>query len=643
MIWWVALLPVIGGAVVWLVGQRGGRPAVGAAAATVLGATVAASIWAAVARPRGSYRWGAGLTLHAAVGDVGAVMLVLVPTVALVVVVYAAAHEGERGLPRLVALLVAFTGAMQLLVLADDLLTLLIAWELVGACSWALIAHDWWERDKPARAAHAFLVTRFGDLGLFAAVGAAAAGTGSLRYADLTRLHGGWSTVFVAGIVLAAMAKSAQVPFSPWLFSAMAGPTSASALLHAATMVAAGAYLLIRLQPVLDAASWFGPTVLTVGLVTALAGGIVAALQRHAKRLLAASTSAQYGLMLVAVGAGFPAAALALLVVHAVFKAGLFLAAGIAIEAVDSPDLADMRLGRDLRVAAAASAVLALALAAVPPLGAAWAKETIVAAAGDQHALLAMGVAIAGALTAWYSARFQLLAFGPSTSPRARPLARRPGSVEVGAVVVTAVASVGLGVIWLPGARAVVASLAGSSVPEGTAWEAVLSIALVLGVLVAAVSRFRAGRLLGPSLHGTRAATADWFAIPSVTARVVADPSLRVATALATFDRVVLDAPPRAVAAFATRSSDALARIDDRVVDAGTRVVARFARFVARTTNRATEPVVDGSVRGVAQLVGGAGRETRRLHTGRAHQYYVIVAAGLVVLIAVAALASWGR
>ncbi|MDQ6726410.1 MAG: NADH-quinone oxidoreductase subunit L, partial [Actinomycetota bacterium] len=359
MLWLVPLLPVLAGPAIWLGFRNRSRVALGGAAAGVLGAVTALAAWVAATRPDAAYRWGAGLTLRLAVDGTAATVAVLVPAVALVVVVYASAHEEKRALGRLVATLVGFVGAMELLVLAGDMLTLLIGWELVGGCSWALIAHEWWESEKPAAAAHAFGVTRLGDLGLFAAAGAAFAATGSLSYTSLAGLDGGWLHVFVAGVVLAAAAKSAQVPFSPWLFSAMAGPTSVSALLHAATMVAAGAYALVRLHPVLDRAAWFGPVVIGIGLATALVGGVVATLQTHAKKLLAASTSAQYGLMFVAAGAGYPAAALAHLTTHAALKAGLFMAAGVAIEAVGHPQLARMGLGAALRVAAAASAVVA--------------------------------------------------------------------------------------------------------------------------------------------------------------------------------------------------------------------------------------------------------------------------------------------
>ena len=639
MIWLVPLVPVAAAPVLWLAGPNRSRARICAPAAALLAGVIALAGWAAAARPQASYRWGAGLTLRLAVDDTAAVVGIVVPAAALLVVAYASFHERRRGLSRLVAILVGFAGAMELLVLADDVLTLLIGWELVGACSWALIGSQWEEAAKPAAAAHAFLVTRFGDLGLFAAAGAAAAGTGSLAYADLGRLDGGWLHLFVGGMVLAAAAKSAQLPFSPWLFSAMAGPTSVSALLHAATMVAAGAFALIRLQPVLDRAAWFGPVVIAVGLATALAGGVIATMQQDAKKLLAASTSAQYGLMFVAVGAGYPAAALAHLVAHAAFKVGLFLAAGIAIEAASTSKLGRMRLGRELKATATASAVLALALAAVPPLGAAWTKEVIVSAAGKAAPSLAAGVVLAGGLSAWYAARFHLLAFGPPPPDTAPKVALLPGGVEQIALWASVVASLGLGVLWWPGAHDAIARLAGGELPEGPPVEAIAALVVVAAAAYGALTAFRSGALGREQPGRRRAAVADWFALPTATKAAIADPVLAVARGLGRFDTLVLDAPIRAATAVAPRLAVAVARADHRVVDAGVRATAALTRRAARLGATVTERGVDGAVGQITGLVAQGGRDVRRLHTGLAHHYYVVAAGGAVVLVVVAAVA----
>ncbi|HEX2026607.1 MAG TPA: proton-conducting transporter membrane subunit [Nitriliruptorales bacterium] len=650
MLWLTFLLPVAGASALWpwpAIAARGRDPqpadeardrwVLGVGGVTVVVATLALAMRAAVTRPRSVLEWGGGLILTLEVDRTAAVVAVLVPVVAAPIVAYAAAHEPHRGLGRLVALLVAFVGAMQLLVVAGDLLTLLIGWELVGAVSWALIGHEWWQPEPPGAAAHAFNVTRFGDLGLFLAAAAAFHATGSLRYADLGALDGAALHVVVAGSVLAAAAKSAQVPFSPWLFSAMRGPTPVSALLHAATMVAAGAYLLARLQPVLAMAWWFGPTAIGLGLATALTGGVVAALHPRAKELLAASTSAQYGLMFVAVGAGSTAAGLAHLVAHAAFKSLLFLAAGVAIAAVGSGRLGRMRLGAPLRTVALLTLTGTLALAAIPPLGGAWTKEEVVAAAGERAPWVALLTIAAGGLSAFYAARFQLLAYGPTRRDGALRHVRPPGRTETIAIGVLATFTVALGLLWIPGAGQLVETVAGGTLPEGRAWELVVSLLLVGAGTYAAVVLARRQQLatLGTSPHGA----ADWLGIPTLAQAAVIDPTLALCRTLARFDDRVVDAGVRAAAAVARAGSRLVTTLSGRGVDGAVEALAAAARRAAGAGSRFDDAGVDGVVEALAAGVGAAGRDSRRLQTGYAHHYYVIVAAGAVVT--VVALALW--
>ena len=285
-----------------------------------------------------------------------------------------------------------------------------------------------------------------------------------------------------AGLLLAAAAKSAQVPFAQWLFAAMAGPTPVSALLHSATLVAAGAYLLIVTSPLLAAVPWFLPAIALVGLVTVFAGGAVAASQQQAKPALAGSTSAQYGLMFIAIGAGAPAIAGAQLVVHAAFKSLLFLGAGAAMHEVGTGQLARMRLGRARPVTALLSAVGLLALAAVPLTGGGWSKEAIVAAAEERSMLGGVLVLASGALTAFYATRLGLLMWGPGQDGTRDP--RRP-SVRADDLTMLplALATVALSVLWLPGGAA---WLVGADGPGFEVISLVLSLtAIAIGASLA--------------------------------------------------------------------------------------------------------------------------------------------------------------
>ena len=445
MIWTLALLPALAGLAVWAAGD--GRMRAGALGAVVLAATLMLSLVARRLdgqRTPGRRRWSCAPSLV----PLSHAVAVTVPAIALAVVVFAAGHEAERGLARLIGLILVFVGGMELIVIAGDLLTLLIGWEIVGACSWALIAHHWRQGEAARSANYAFVMTRAGDLGLFLALFATFAATGGLGYDALGELQGPALWLAAAGILVAAASKAGQVPFSPWLFRAMDGPTSVSALLHSATMVAAGAFLVARLQPQLSAAPGFGVAAIAVGLVTAIAGGVVALRQVHAKKVLAGSTSAQLGLMFAAAGAGFPGVAVLHLIMHAAFKAPLFFAAGIAHEAAGSFDLRTMRLGRALPWTAAMTAVAALALAGVPPLSGAWSKEEVVKALGHAGPWLALAGIVAGGLSAAYAARFALLAFWPGD----RQEAERPGRGETVALAALALATVALSVLWLPAA-----------------------------------------------------------------------------------------------------------------------------------------------------------------------------------------------
>ena len=636
MAWLLLLVPLAGAA--GLAGLQHRPAALLPASATVSAATLAVGVRAAVSEASASWDWGGGITLGLAVEGLARVMVVLVPVVALPVVAYAAATMGDDpGLARLLALLSAFVAAMLVLVAAADLLTLLVGWELVGVASWALIAHDWRDLDRPRLAGHAFLTTRAGDLGLVAAAAVALGVAGSADYADLGSLRGWPAQVVGAGLLLAAAAKSAQLPFSPWLFSAMAGPTPVSALLHSATMVAAGAYLLARTVPVLDGAAWLPGAVGALGAATAVAGGIVAAVQTELKRALAASTSAQYGLVLVAVGAGSTAAAGAHLVTHAMFKSLLFLCAGVALHAAGTLELAKLRLGRALPFTAAAFAAGALALAAVPPLGAARSKEEVLAAAAHQGAWLGAAVVVAAFLSALYAGRLALLAFGPGRAETATHA--RPGAVERAVLAGLAAATVALSVLWLPGAGGVVEAVTGGRLVEGSAWELPVSLAALAGAVAVVVLLDRRGHLVTLALPlRVQAGLASWLGLPVVARRVVVDPVLWLSRTLAAFDDRVVDAGVRAAARVPVALSRAASWWGEPSLDGVVRAVSGGTLRAAGISRRADEGGVDRAVEDLARGTGVAGRTSRRLQSGLSHQYYVIVAVGLVATVAVAAL-----
>ena len=607
--------------------------------------------WAGTSTTVAQWSWGPQLALTLSLIGLGRVMAVLVPVIAAPVILYAASAErADPALARLIALLVAFTGAMELLVGAGDLLTLLIGWELVGATSWALIGFDWRDPSRPRAALDAYLVTRAGDLGLYLAAGAAVVGTGSLSFGSLELLRGPALHVVAAGLLVAAAAKSAQLPFSPWLFRAMVGPSPASALLHSATMVAAGAYALARLGPLLHAASWLAPTVLWLGLATALAGGLVASVQRDLKKGLAASTSAQYGLMLVAIGAGFPAAAGLHLVTHAAFKALLFLGAGVALHVTDTIDLGRLQtlaLGGRLPRIAAFFWIGALALAAIPPLGGAYSKEQIVAAAEAAGPIVLATVLAAGALSAFYALRLALLAFGwpfPAAgtlagATAARRIDRRP-TVEIVAVGTLAALSVALGVLWLPSGAAIARRTIPGPFPHVTTPIALLSLGLALALGVGGTWLLRSRHTLVDLRLPSALTTwvAGWYGLPVLARAAVARPTFWLARHLATLDGRVVDGGVRAAVAIGALVSRALTWWGERGIDGLVGATAVLGQRVAAASGTADDRGVDAAVNGVAHGIGVAGTKSRRLQTGLVHQYYLVLAAGVLVIVGVAML-----
>lgn len=637
MLWLPILLPLLAAPLLGWLGARGLRRT---AAATAAGALLATAGLAGLAAIRstagawsGSLAWSDSIHLRLDLGDpLSALLAIVVPAVAAAVAPFAAVHEERRGLGRLLALLAAFVGTMELLAAAADLLTLLIAWELVGACSWGLIGHEWREKRTARAATRVFLVVRSGDLGLFIAAAAAFAATGTFEYATLETISGPVLHALVAGLLLAAAAKSAQLPFAPWLFDAMEGPVSASALLHSATMVASGAFLVARLHPVLDRAHWFGTAAIAIGLATALAAGAVALLQPHAKRLLAGSTSAHYGLMFVAVGAGYPAVAALHLLAHALFKAPLFLATGVAKEAAGSYRLSEMHLGRALPWVAGGSLIATLALAGLPPLGGAWTKEGIAAAAGHHSPWAAILVAVAGALSAAYAARYQLQAFGRGSDRTparegARPVARA-------AVIALAAATVALSALWFPGSHDLASRILGGEVARVKAWEMVLSLVLVGAGLLAGRSVAKHRPRLGEPGEAGHAAAAGWLGLPGLGRVLIVRPVRALAAALAACDDRVLDALPRGAASGGRAVARLLSRIDRRVVDRGVRATAALTQWWARASDRFGEHAFDGAPEGVSRLTGRAAALVRRLQTGMSHHYYTMISVGLAAALA---------
>ncbi len=370
------------------------------------------------------------------------VMAIVVSGVSLLVQLFSIGYmHGERDYLLYFAEVSLFTASMLLLVLSTDFFFTYLAWELVGATSYLLISFYYERPAAPRAGVKAFLTTRTGDVGLLIGIFAIFVLTGSLRYDDVFRAaaSGGlgafWTTAVPLLLFAGAAGKSAQVPLQVWLPDAMEGPTPVSALIHAATMVAAGVYLVARTFPLFAASGAALTVVAWIGALSALLGATVAVTQRDIKRVLAYSTISQLGFMMAALGAGNPEAGIFHLFTHAWFKALLFLGAGSVIHATGHQVIDDLSgLVRRMPVTAWTFTIGALALSGIPPFAGFWSKDEIFAVVARTQPAVLVVLLVATFLTAFYIFRVVLLVFfgplrvGPASRP---PAGTGPGTADV--------------------------------------------------------------------------------------------------------------------------------------------------------------------------------------------------------------------
>lgn len=528
-------------------------------------------------------------------GPLTATLALVVATVAAMVLLYATgymARDPEK--PRFFGTMLMFVAAMQLLVLSGDWITLLAAWEMIGFASYLLIGF-WHSREGvPEAAMRAFLYTRTADLGLYIAafllIGVA--GTSEIS----TSLATTGTPALIAGLLLlfAAMGKSAQVPMQDWLMRAMAGPTPVSALLHSATLVAAGAILLIRAAPMLPAGALLA--VGLVGGVTALVAGLMALAAGDLKRLLAASTASQYGLMLVALGAGAPVAALLHLIAHAAIKSALFLGAGVFQHDRDSTDLEALAgAGRARPGIFAGFALAALALAGLPPMAAFFSKDAILAAALDSpFAVWLLPLALLGSvLTGAYMARaLRVLWTGAQDKP-ADPVPLMAAGMGV---LVALAATLGFGFKPLE-------AMLSAHVPE-PAWI-IPAMGLAVGLIGLALGwLFQPARLLGPLLGPAM----DGFPIAGGMQALVARPAMALAAACERFEQRLL---------------------------AAVMTVGRINLSIGLGARRMDKDAIDAAIFGLVDRAIALGARARRLQSGFIHREMALTFAGIALVVGV--------
>jgi NADH:ubiquinone oxidoreductase subunit 5 (subunit L)/multisubunit Na+/H+ antiporter MnhA subunit len=634
-LWLLVLLPAVVGAALALSRLERAAAAVSLVTATV---TTVLAVIVAFTRPDVSVPFMAGSDFALGVDALSGLVVPMVAVVTLLVVVFSAGEIRESQ-GRFHGLMLLFAAAALVTATAQSLHALLFAWEVMGATSFALIGFWWRDDHRVSAGVTAFVTTRTADLGMYVAAGAAVAGGSGLALADLSSSSVGWRHVVAAGLLVAALGKAAQLPFSFWLSRAMEGPSPVSALLHSAAMVAMGGYLLLRIEPLLAATGWAAATAAWVGAVTALLLGAIAVAQRDLKQLLAASTSAQLGFVVMAAGLGSVSGGVAHLAAHAATKALLFLAAGAWLTALGTKRLAGLRgVARRWRLLGVTATLGALSLAGVAPL-ALWAtKDAVLAAALEKSPLLyAVGVA-AAALSAAYAGKVLVVVWRP-VPPEERVRVeghhdeeqqgtRHVGPLEQAPLVVLALGALALGLLALPPVGDTIARALGEEPLHPAPLELAVSAAIALAVL---------GLLWWHRRVPEPRWALAWLGLERAAHAFVVRPTLWVSERLAQFDDQVLDRVVTRSASGALATARGMATFDDRVVDGGVEATSRASLRAAERSARGDDRWLDGTVERVAAWIRGLGRLARRPQTGQLHQYYIqavaVLAIGVLLLL----------
>lgn len=636
----VILLPLVGAAVLLLAGRRSDRWGHWLGLLTAIGSFVVGVVLfvGLLGLDAGArvydlqlYEWLPGGSLDVSVGlrvdPLSVTFVLLVTFVGSLIHLYSVAymeHDDDRR--RFFAYLNLFVAAMLVLVLANSYLLLFVGWEGVGLASYLLIGFWYRERKNAVAAKKAFVMNRVGDIGLIIAMMLMLATFGSLDFAAVyeqaPEVSVGMATAIGLMLLLAACGKSAQFPLQAWLGDAMAGPTPVSALIHAATMVTAGVYLVVRSAPLFDVSPDARLVVAIVGAVTLIFGAIIGCAKDDIKKALAASTMSQIGYMILAAGLGPIGYAFAIfhLVTHGFFKAGLFLGAGSVMHGMG--DQVDMRrfggLSKYMKITFVTFGLGWLAILGIPPFSGFWSKDKIIEAAfvpvegSEWQAWVFGSVALIGAgITAFYMSRLFFMTFagrrrwndgsgdtegigaqeGPVRHPHESPL------LMTLPMVILAFGSVFLGgllawgdsfVTWLEP----VTGHAEHADPVLPVWSliALTLLLVVLGVVLA------------------------WrqYAMSAVPVT-----------------------PPPASAL--TRA----ARVDLYQDAVNETVAMRPGQYMTRTLVYADREVVDGTWMGGAAFLGAVGRVWRKAQNGFVRSYAATILGGLIVIVAVVlALAS---
>lgn len=560
------------------------------------------------------YTWFSSGAVSVALGvyvdPLSTVMITIVTGVGFLIHVYSNGYmHGDPSIGRFFAYMNLFVFSMLVLVLAGNFLLLMVGWAGVGLCSYLLIAYYFDRPEAAAAGVKAFVVNAIGDAGLILAASLILLTFKSVDYVTVFRSAkqvltpgGGVVTAITLLLLIAAVAKSAQLPLYTWLPDAMAGPTPVSALIHAATMVTAGVYLIARASPLFTMAPFTMSVIAWIGAITALFAATIGLVKPNIKRVLAYSTVSQLGYMFLAVGVGGFAAGIFHLMTHAFFKALLFLAAGAVIHALGGEE--DMRkmggLAKKMPLVYGVFLAAALAISGFPGLSGFYSKDAIISLAftapGGNAVLGLIGLITAG-LTSVYIFRAVFMTFhGKSrVDPHVEEHLHLPGPVMTVPLVILAVLAVFGGYIQFPGN-----ALSNFLAPTFSSYGVTVASESGLNVGISAIS-------VVLSVGGILLAWVIWGGNPQT--------ATNLGRAFAPIRNVLLD---------------------DYGIDAlYSMVVVGLARGLGQVFSAIVDGlVIDGIIDGIAVAVDGVGGALGRLETGYVRSYAVAVLAGAILIVA---------
>ena len=633
IIWFIPLLPIAGFIITLFLGNRFGKLG-SRIAVTIMGICIAISMYSAyLVYTRGAFSiekvWfitgNYKITMGLLADGLSTMMLVVVSVVSFLVHLYSLGYmRGDRRYWLYFVELQLFSASMLGLIFAHNYLQMFIFWELVGLCSYLLIGF-WYEKKAVNEASKkAFLVTRIGDVGMLIGILLIFLNTKTTVFSEVfgAAESGVLSPVMITTIAIllftGAMGKSAQFPLHVWLPDAMEGPTPVSALIHAATMVAAGVYLVGRSFPLFSLSPQAMMVVAVIGTFTAIFAATMAVVQTDIKRVLAYSTISQLGYMMFALGMGAYVAGIFHLMTHAFFKALLFLGSGSVIHAAHTQDITEMGgLGKKMKATARTFIIGSLSLAGFPLLAGFWSKDEILgfAYSNGRYIIFVVG-AFTAFLTAFYMFRLIFVVFYGKTSKASEQAHESPRVMTIPLVIlaVLAIAAGYIGVPFLAAKYSIGKFLSGAMHVEHIEFDIVpMIISVAVGLM---------GILLAYLMYGKKVIPTDWF-------YRFTKPYHRLLVNKYYMDFI----NSRAIVRPVLKLGRAFNRFDGKIIDGLVNLFGKVTLIISKATHIVDLKVVDGLVNWTANLTYKTGKKLRVIQTGNISRYAIVMFAVLAIYI----------